>query len=305
MGFLSSPAALRRTRHTCSGRPRAVQATPLPSAPVANALVSSASSPAQHVIYVRALETGIALVVAFIVWRLVEAAIDRFFAQRLLLRHPRASTYVSPLKSITGFLVLVVLALVLLEIWDVNVVPAVWSAGAITAVLAFGAQWVVRDLLAGYSIFAENQFEVGDRIEITTGINSKVVGVVEAIGLRTTRLIDEHGRTVFIPNGNIYVATNLSKGVTRLVLSVTIPWRDTVAAMRKSILDVATTAAAAASIDPERVSVSLEAFDYQQATFGISIRAPRANIDADEGTLRETIAAGLQGKGWLASPSAT
>ena len=289
----------------CSGRPRAVQATPVASAPVANALVSSASSPAQHVIYVRGLETGIALVVAFIAWRLTEAAISRFFAHRLLSNHPRLSTYASPLRSIARFLILVVLTLVLLEVWDVNVVPAVWSAGAITAVLAFGAQWVVRDLLAGYSIFADNQFEVGDRIEITTGINSKVVGVVEAIGLRTTRLIDEHGRTVFIPNGNIYVTTNLSKGVTRLVLSVTVPWRDDVEAMRKSMLQVATAAAAAANIKSERVSVELDAFDQQSATFGISIRAPRANIDADEATLRERIAAGLQAKGWLANASAS
>jgi small-conductance mechanosensitive channel len=271
---------------------------------VANALASTAASPAQHVLYIRALETGIALVVAFVVWRLVEAAIDRFFARLLLLRHPRASTYLSPLRSITRILVLIVLTLVLLEIWSVNVEPAFWSAGAITAVLAFGAQWVVRDLLAGYSIFAENQFEIGDRIEIVTGINSKVVGVVEAIGLRTTRLIDEHGRTVFIPNGNIYVATNLSKGVVRLALSVTIPWRDTVAAMRAGVGEVAASAAKAANIESERVTVSLEAFDYQQATFSISIRAPRANIDADEAMLRERVATGLQAKGWLASPPA-
>jgi small-conductance mechanosensitive channel len=282
-----------------------VQATPLPSAPVANALVSSASSPAQHVIYVRALETGIALVVAFIVWRLIEAGINRFFAQRLLLRHPRISTYLSPLRSVIRFVVLLVLTLVLLEIWDVNVVPAVWSAGAITAVLAFGAQWVVRDLLAGYSIFAENQFEVGERIEIVTGINSSIGGVVETIGLRTTRLIDQHGRSVFIANGNIYVVTNLSRGGKRLAIPVTVPWTKDVEAMQKEILDIAEAAAAVDKIDPDSVSVRLEQFDLKQATFIVAIRSTQLPHTIDEETMRARIAAGLQAKGWLPGQSAS
>jgi len=193
--------------------------------------------------------------------------------------------------------------LVLLGIWSVNVAPAVWSAGAITAVLAFGAQWIVRDLLAGYSIFADNQFEVGDRVEIISGVNSKVSGVVETIGLRSTRLIDEGGRTVFIPNGNIYYVTNLSKGVERLELSVTVPWRDKVEAMEKELLDVAVAAAGVSKIDAAGVSVALADFNSNNATFTIAVRTPRARVDADEAALRGRIAAGLQAKGWLANPS--
>jgi len=275
-----------------------VQATPAANAPMA-----SAPSSAQHELYIHMLETGIGLVIAFIVWRLSEAAIDRFFAQRFLLRHPRASTYISPLKSIVRFVLFVTLVLVLLGIWSVNVAPAVWSAGAITAVLAFGAQWIVRDLLAGYSIFADNQFDVGDRIEITSGLNSKVTGVVETIGLRSTRLIDEGGRTVFIPNGNIYYVTNLSKGVERLELTVTVPWRDKVETMEKELLDVAIAAAGVSKIEAAGVSVTLAAFDPNNATFTIEVRAPRASADADEAELRGRIAAGLQAKGWLAKPS--
>ena len=256
-------------------------------------------------IYVRALETGIALVVAFIVWRLVEAGIDRFFAKRLLLRHPRVSTYISPLRSITRILVLVVLALVLLEIWNINVEPAVWSAGAITAVLAFGAQWVVRDLLAGYSIFAENQFEVGERIEIVTGINNTIGGVVESIGLRTTRLVDQHGRSVFIANGNIYFVTNLSRGEKRLAIPVTVPWTKDVDAIQKEILVIAETAAAVDKIDPRSVSVRLEQFDLTQATFIVGIRSPQLPHLLDEETMRARIAAGLQDKGWLPGQSAS
>jgi small conductance mechanosensitive channel len=273
-----------------------VQATPTPSAPALNAL-----SAEQHKLITQGYETLIALVVAFIVWRLCFAAIDRFFAKRLLLKHPRAKTYLSPIKSLVGVIILIVLVLTLLRIWDVDVAPAVWSAGAITAVLAFGAQWVVRDLLAGYSIFAEGQFEVGDRIDITTGINSQVSGIVEAIGLRTTRLIDRHGRAVFIPNGNIYVTTNLSRGVKRLDVSFDVPWRGTVDDMKKTILAIAKKGAQIANIDDHGVSVTLDGFTSEKATFRVTVRAPDLHTQVDDGAVREYLAEQFQAKGWLPS----
>lgn len=249
----------------------------------------------------QALETAIALVVAFVIWRLAIAAIDRFFARRLLLRHPRVTTYLSPVKSLVGFVIFIALLLAVLNVWSVNIGPAIWSAGAITAVLAFGAQWIVRDLLAGYSIFAENQFDVGDRIEITTGINSLIAGIVEAIGLRTTRLIDRNGRTVFIPNGNIYVATNLSKGVRKLEITITLPWRDSVAAMKSELHKIAAGAATDAKAGDDAITISLDDFDAKQGVFRISLRTPQEQIDANESTFRERIAAALQAKGWLSN----
>ncbi|HME82461.1 MAG TPA: mechanosensitive ion channel domain-containing protein [Candidatus Eremiobacteraceae bacterium] len=278
-----------------------MQATPTPAAPA----FPGAPSSAYHALLVQGYETAGALLVAFIVWRLTHAGIDRFFARRLLLRHPRISTYLQPLKSIVDIAVAVVFVLVLLDIWHINVGPAIWSAGAITAVLAFGAQWVVRDLLAGYSIFAENQFEVGDRIEILTGINSQLAGMVEAIGLRSTRIVDRHGRTVFIANGNIYAVTNLSKGVKRLEISVPLAWHDSVQNMKREILTIATGAVAGSKIDPKNLEVSLDDFSTAEASFRISIRTPDAFLDADESTVRERIAAALQTKGWLPAGEAS
>jgi moderate conductance mechanosensitive channel len=282
-----------------------VQATPDAQAtPVANALVSSSVSLEQRQLYTNAVETGIALVVAFIVWRLAEAAIDQFFVRVLLSRHPRLSTYLSPLRSVTRTVVLVVTSLVLLDIWNIDVGPAIWSAGAITAVLAFGAQWVVRDLLAGFSIFAENQFEVGDRIEIITGNNRAIAGVVDSIGLRTTRLMDQAGRAVFISNGNIYAVTNLSRGGKRLSISLTLPLRKDVAAMQQEVLDVATAAVAVDDVEPDNVTVRLEAFDLKEATFVIGIRSSHAQHSAEVGMLRARIVAGLQARGWLPGQTA-
>lgn len=269
-------------------------------------VTQSAQTPLQHELYAHAIESVVALVVAFIVWRLSYAAIDRFFARRFLLRHPRSSTYVAPVKSLTGFIILIALLLVLLNTWSVNVGPALWSAGVVTAALAFGAQWLVRDLLAGYAIFAEGQFDVGDKVQITTGVNSQIFGTVEAIGWRTTRLVDSHGRSVFIPNGNIYLITNLSKGQERVDVSIAMPLSGSPATMREEIEQAVRAGANDAKLNGADVDVSLGDVSGQQVTFAISVRGPNVRNGLSEAALRERVVSELQNKGWLpgGAPSA-
>src|SRR4029077_9177268 len=85
--------------------------------------------------------TFIALVAAIVVWRIVIALIDRFFARRFISTHlPRVATFSTLLKSIVSLVVVVAGVLTLLNIWSVDVAPAVWSAGFVTAGLAFGSQ---------------------------------------------------------------------------------------------------------------------------------------------------------------------
>lgn len=259
--------------------------------------MESAQTPLQHELYVHAIESAIALAAAFIAWRLARAAIDRFFARKFLSRHPRSSTYVVPVKSLTSFIILFGLALVLLNIWAVNIGPALWSAGVVTAALAFGAQWVIRDLLAGYAIFAEGQFDVGDKVQITTGVNSVVSGTIEAVGWRATRLIDQQGRTVFIPNGNIYTSTNLSKGQERTDVSIALPLTSSVAAMRAELEKVARAIVAGAKMNAAEVNVTLDNVSGDAATFTISVRAPQAALT--EAELRERIVTALQADGSL------
>jgi moderate conductance mechanosensitive channel len=269
-------------------------------------LNQTAATPQQHELYMHAIESAVAVVVAFIVWRLSLAIIDRFFARRFLLRHPRSSTYVAPVKSLTGLVVFIALVLVLLNTWSVNVSPALLSAGFVTAALAFGAQWVIRDLLAGYSIFAEGQFDVGDKVQITTGVNSIVQGTVEAIGWRTTRLIDLQGRTVYIPNGNIYLTTNLSKGHERVEVTISLPLAASTSAMRSELEKATHAVVNEFKVSNAEVTATLDDVSAQQATFTVSVHAPQVRATLSDAAMRERIAAAFQAKGWLpggASPS--
>jgi small conductance mechanosensitive channel len=82
--------------------------------------------------------------------------------------------------------------------WDVR--PLLAGAGLLGVALGFGAQTLVRDWIAGIFILAEDQFSVGDLIEI----NGKAA-TVEMLGLRATRLRDFNGNLHFVPNGEMKI----------------------------------------------------------------------------------------------------
>jgi moderate conductance mechanosensitive channel len=92
------------------------------------------------------------------------------------------------------------------------------------AAIGFGAQQIVQDLLAGFFLFAERQFSVGDLIRLAQpGQVVGISGTVEELTLRVTRLRTTQGELVFIPNGALRQVTNLSKEWSRVVIDIPIP----------------------------------------------------------------------------------
>lgn len=89
--------------------------------------------------------------------------------------------------------------------WDVK--PLLVGASILGAALGFGAQFLVRDLIAGAFILIEDQFAVGDQVEVNAQ-----VATVEAVTLRVTRLRDPQGRVLFVPNGEMKIVVNHSRG---------------------------------------------------------------------------------------------
>ena len=99
--------------------------------------------------------------------------------------------------------------------WDVR--PLLAGAGLIGVALGFGAQWLVRDVISGIFILIEDQFAVGDLIEI-----GGRAATVESISLRSTTLRDFHGYVHFVPNGEMKIVVNRSRGWNRIALDVPI-----------------------------------------------------------------------------------
>jgi moderate conductance mechanosensitive channel len=125
--------------------------------------------------------------------------------------------------GVTG-LVYTVAAFLILSKFGVPLTTLVAPATVVGVALGFGAQQIVGDLLAGFFLFAEHQFGVGDVIQLaqpgqTTGIR----GTVEQLTLRVTKLRSSQGELVFLPNGALRQVTNLSKEWSRVVIDVPIP----------------------------------------------------------------------------------
>lgn len=169
------------------------------------------------------LGLGLTVLVAFVLQRLLFLLVGRL--ERLITSHghdSRASMQrARTLGLIFRHLVTVIVAgaamIHILQIigWDVK--PLLAGAGIIGVALGFGAQSLVRDVIAGIFILAENQYSVGDLIEI----NGKAA-TVEVLTVRSTMLRDFNGYVHFVPNGEMKIVTNRSRDWNRIAVDVVI-----------------------------------------------------------------------------------
>lgn len=106
----------------------------------------------------------------------------------------------------------------------VSTTSLVAPAAVVGVALGFGAQRLVQDLLAGFFIIAERQYGFGDLITIAgPGIPAGVIGTVEDVTLRVTKVRTANGEVIFTSNGQITQLTNLSRDWARVVIDVPVP----------------------------------------------------------------------------------
>jgi len=97
-------------------------------------------------------------------------------------------------------------------------------AAVVGVALGFGAQRLVQDLLSGFFIIAERQYGYGDLISIAIpGVPGGVIGTVEEVSLRVTKVRTPNGEVIITPNGQIVQLTNLSRDWARAVVDVPVP----------------------------------------------------------------------------------
>lgn len=122
-------------------------------------------------------------------------------------RVQRAKTIGSLLNSVASVLVAVITIMYVLKNLDVDIAPLLTSVGILGVAIGFGAQQLIRDFLAGIFITIEDQYGIGDTIE-----TSEVVGIVESMGLRITRVRSDDGTIWYLRNGEILRVGNRSQG---------------------------------------------------------------------------------------------
>jgi len=137
------------------------------------------------------------------------------------LLSPRADQRIEALAvalaGATSFVVWVVATLAVLRVLGVRLAPLLTGAGLIGVALGFGAQSLIRDFIAGVFILVEDQFGVGDWVDL-----GEVTGAVEAVTLRATRIRSVEGTVWHVSNGQIQRAGNMSQHWSRALLDVQI-----------------------------------------------------------------------------------
>ena len=169
----------------------------------------------QHLLLVAL--AGLALLLAVkLVTRAVRRAVDDGNDEVTTDAERRAETLGSVLTNTARVLVIAFLLLMVLSEFGVNIGPLVAGAGIAGVALGFGAQSLVKDVISGFFLLLENQFGVGDIINV----DDQHVGKVERMTLRVTQVRDSEGRAHFVPNGSIVRVVVLSKDFARALVDV-------------------------------------------------------------------------------------
>jgi small conductance mechanosensitive channel len=153
----------------------------------------------------------------------------------LLERKKRIQTLGQLLRVVATLLVAGVATLMTLSLFSVDIRPILTGAGIAGLAVGFGAQNLVRDIIAGFFLILEDQVRLGDVVSI----NGKS-GLVEAIRLRTIALRSQDGTVHVIPNGVINELSNMTKDYSFAVLDIGIPYEedvDKVEAILKSVAE--------------------------------------------------------------------
>jgi moderate conductance mechanosensitive channel len=172
--------------------------------------------------------------------RRIEKSMDDGDPSVTTLREKRGQTISQLLRSV-GRVAIITIAILLTFNVFINIAPVLAGAGILGLAISFGAQSLVRDIISGFFILLENQFAVGDVIE-AVGKS----GVVERMTLRVVVLRDLEGTMHVIPNGEMKVVSNKTRGWARAVVDITVPYTEDV----DRILDVIRDEAAQFSTDP-------------------------------------------------------
>lgn len=135
--------------------------------------------------------------------RAPKAASGQKIAER---RQQRAQTIGSVLKSTVSIVLLVWVVLTVLNVLGVNIAPFIASAGVVGLAIGFGAQNLVRDFVTGVFMLLEDQYGVGDNVDL-----GEAVGEVQSVGLRITTVRDIDGTLWYVRNGEIARVGNMSQ----------------------------------------------------------------------------------------------
>ncbi len=145
---------------------------------------------------------------ALILWVILQM-LTRAFVTRIVEGSPRGRrlrTVTSVVRTLISTVLVVIVGFQVLGLLGLNIAPLLASAGVVGLAIGFGAQTLVKDVISGFFLLSEDQFDEGDEVEI-----SSKRGIVEKITLRTIWIREKNGVIHIIPAGTINLVSNYSR----------------------------------------------------------------------------------------------
>ncbi len=211
------------------------------------------------------------------------------------LREQQTRTLAGVLYGAGSKIVWVALLTALHE-FNIDILPAVTLAGLASLAVGFGAQTLVRDVITGFYIVLEDQYVVGDTIQI-----ADYIGRVEHLTLRRTVIRDARGALVTIANGEIRTVSNLSRDWSQAFVDVSLapesPLEKTLQALESAAAALRGDPAwSQALVDGPRI-LGVQSFDRSSSTVRLQVRTAPTRQDEVARELRRRIQVEFQKQG--------
>lgn len=214
-------------------------------------------------------------------------------------REQRARTIGSVLKSIVTILIFGIAFLEIMIVVGMDITPVLTSAGILGVAIGFGAQNLVKDFLAGMFMLLEDQYGVGDVVDL-----GPATGTVEAVALRTTTIRDTGGTVWYVRNGEILRVGNSSQGFAVAVVDLPLSYGANLAEATQ-VLD--RTAREVADKDPLKSDITakpevlgVEKFTPEGITLRVTVKTRPGRQWAVQRNLRAQLMPALEEAGFTA-----
>lgn len=153
--------------------------------------------------------------------QIIEKGLDSKRKSKLSIGTKRARTLGNILKKLVNWILIFIWIMITLELFGISTTSILATAGIGGLAIGFGAQSLVKDIITGFFILLEDQYSVGDYIQLDS-----YDGIVEDLGLRVTKLRSFSGELHIIPNGNIQIVTNNTRGMMRSAVNISIAYEE-------------------------------------------------------------------------------
>ncbi len=219
--------------------------------PIFNTVIIAGTYTALEVVYVSGkfltVIDNILLSIMIIVWMFAAIKVNKIFFEHIFTKmtaktHSDMDDEILPLLKSISNLILIFIGLMILmkSVWSFDITPILASAGVLGFAVAFAAKDAISQLFGGISIYFDRPFKKGDRIEIDGG----EIGIVDEIGLRSTRIRNFFNNMIIIPNSTIANSKiiNYNSPNNKMMVKIMIgaAYGSDVAKVKKVLLGIAT-----------------------------------------------------------------